>query len=113
MAACVKLSFGMGKMTDRQLVFEDFADKVGEEFTVGEDGVPAISMTLKEAKLLNPNFGLEGVRPPFSLSFLAADPRVFPQRLYRLQHARLGEVTIFLVPSGKDAAGVSYHATFN
>jgi hypothetical protein len=100
-------------MVDRQLVFEDFADKVGDAFTISEEGVPAIALTLKEAKLLNPEWGLKGVRPPFALGFLAADPRILPQRLYRLQHPRLDEVTIFLVPSGKDAEGVSYHATFN
>jgi len=100
-------------MTDRPLVFEDFADKVGDAFAVSEEGAAAIALTLKEAKLLNPEWGLKGVRPPFSLSFLAADPRVLPQRLYRLNHQRLGAVTIFLVPSGKNAEGVSYHATFN
>jgi hypothetical protein len=98
-------------MNDRQLVFEDFADKVGDTFVISEEGAPAL--TLKEAKPLNPEFGLKGVRPPFALNFLAADPRILPQRLYRIQHPRLGEVTIFLVPSAKDAEGVSYHATFN
>lgn len=100
-------------MTDRQIVFEDFADKIGDVFVIGEEGVPAIALTLKEAKLLNPQWGLPGVRPPFSLDFLAADPRVLVQRLYRLEHERLGPVTIFLVPSGQDAEGVRYHATFN
>lgn len=100
-------------MTDRPLVFEDFADKVGDAFAISEEGMPAIALTLKEAKLLDPEWGLKDVRPPFSLSFLAADPRVLPQRLYCLQHERLGRVTIFLVPSGRDAGGVSYHATFN
>lgn len=98
-------------MNDRQLVFEDFADKVGDTFVISEEGAPAL--TLKEATPLNPELGLKGVRPPFSLSFLAADPRILPQRLYRVQHPRLGEVAIFLVPSAKDAEGVSYHATFN
>jgi hypothetical protein len=100
-------------MIDRPLVFEDFTDKVGDTFAISEEGVPALALTLKEANALNPAWGLEGVRPPFSLKFLAADPQVLPQRLYRLQHPRLGEVAIFLVPSGKDAEGVSYHATFN
>jgi hypothetical protein len=100
-------------MTDRSLVFEDFSDKVGDAFAISEEGMPAIALTLKEARPLNPEWGLKGVRPPFSLSFLAADPRVLPQRLYRLEHPRLGAVTIFLVPSAKDDQGVSYHATFN
>ena len=100
-------------MADRTLVFEDFADKVDEVFVIGQDGVPAIPLTLKEAKPLNPAFGLPGVRPPFSLTFFARDPRILPQNLYRLEHQELGAVTILLVPAGKDAEGVTYAATFN
>jgi hypothetical protein len=98
---------------DRQLVFEDFSDKVGSVFALRDEGVPELALTLKQADPLNPAFGLKGVRPPFALIFLAADPRVLPQRLYRLEHERLGAVTIFLVPVGKDDEGVSYQATFN
>ena len=43
----------------------------------------------------------------------AKDPRVLPQRIYRLEHNGLGELDIFLVPIGKDADGVSYQAMFN
>jgi hypothetical protein len=100
-------------MTIRPLVFEDFADKVEEVFVISQDGVPAIPLTLKEAKLLNPAFGLPNVRSPFALEFFARDPRVFPQNLYRLEHQELGAVSIFLVPSAKNAEGVTYHATFN
>ena len=53
------------------------------------------------------------MRPPFSLVFLGKDPRVLPQRLYRLEHEELGTLTIFLVPVGKDAEGVLYQAVFN
>jgi hypothetical protein len=100
-------------MIDRTLVFEDFADKVGHVFAIREPDVPAIPLTLTEAQALSPNRGRPGTRPPFSLVFVAQDPRVLPQRLYRMEHDGLGELTIFLVPIGKDAHGVSYHATFN
>jgi len=100
-------------MADRQFVFEDFADKVDGVFVISQDGVPAIPLTLREAKLLSPAFGLPGVRPPFSLTFFARDPRVFPQNLYRLEHQELGAATILLVPAAKDAEGVTYVATFN
>lgn len=99
-------------MTDRQLIFEDFADKVGHVFAVSEQDFPAIPLTLTEAEPL-PNRLKPGVRAPFSLIFLAKDPRVLPQRLYRLEHDEMGELTIFLVPIGKDAEGVSYQALFN
>lgn len=98
---------------DRPLVFEDFADKVGEVFPISEEGVPAIPLILQQAEPLNPAMAPRGVRPPFSLTFLARDPRVLPQRIYRMEHQELGEVSIFLVPVAKDAEGVSYQATFN
>jgi len=63
--------------------------------------------------LLNPAFAPKDLRPPFALTFLAEDPRVLPQCLYRMAHDGLGEVTIFLVPRGKDDWGVTYIATFN
>jgi hypothetical protein len=100
-------------MTDRQLVYEDFADKVGAIFAITEANVPSVPLVLKEAKALNPAWGLPGVRPPFSLMFLAEQSVVLPQRIYRLKNDGLGEVEIFLVPVGKDARGVSYQATFN
>jgi len=103
----------MPEISGRPLVFEDFADKVGEVFAVGEADVPAIPLTLAEAQPLPPRYGLPNARPPFSLIFLGKDPRVLPQRLYRLEHGEMGAVTIFLVPIGKDAQGVSYQATFN
>jgi hypothetical protein len=100
-------------MAGRQFVFEDFADKVGNVFTIREEDLPAIALTLKEAALLNPAFAPKGLRPPFSLIFVAEDPRVLPQRLYRMAHDGLGEVTIFLVPLAKNESGVTYQATFN
>jgi len=100
-------------MGDKQLLFEDFADRLGHVFAVAEQNMPAIPLTLTEAKPLDSARGMPGVRPPFSLIFLAKDPRVLPQRLYRLQHDDLGELTIFLVPVGKDAEGIRYQALFN
>jgi len=100
-------------VTERGLVFEDFADKVDEVFVIGQDGVPAIPLTLKEAELLNPAFAPPGLRPPFVLTLFARDPRILPQSLYRMEHQELGAVTVFLVPSAKNAEGVTYVATFN
>jgi hypothetical protein len=84
----------------RQFFFEDFADKVGEAFSINEPDMPALSLT--EAQFLK-SPGLPGVRPPFSLIFVGRDSRVLPQRLYRLEPA----------PVGRDAQGVRYQAVFN
>jgi len=103
----------MPQGAERVLVFEDFADKVGEVFVIGEQEFPAIPLTLTEAEPLPARTGPNGMRPPFSLIFLGKDPRVLPQRLYRLEHEEMGTLTIFLVPVGKDAEGVLYQAVFN
>jgi len=100
-------------MADRPLVFEDFADKVGDIFAISEAGVPAIPLILREAEPLNPAMAPRGVRPPFFLNFIAGDPRVLPQAIYRMEHEALGDVSIFLVPIAKDKDGVTYQATFN
>lgn len=100
-------------MSDRHLVFEDFADKMEQVFVISDQGVPAIPLTLVDAELLSARRGMPGIRPPFALTFLAKDPRVLPQRIYRFEHQGLGPLELFLVPSAKDAQGVTYRATFN
>jgi hypothetical protein len=100
-------------MTDKQLVFEDFVDKVGSSFLLQAQDLLGISLVLREAEPLNPAMGLRGGRLPFSLIFVGKDPNILPQRIYRMGHEQLGELAIFLVPVGKDAEGVSYQATFN
>jgi hypothetical protein len=72
---CSREDTGAAAVTERGLVFEDFADKVDEVFVIGQDGVPAIPLTLKEAGLLNPAFAPPGIRPPFSLTLTRASSR--------------------------------------
>lgn len=100
-------------MSNRPLVFEDFADKVEQIFVISDHAAPAIPLTLAGAALLSARGNVPGIRPPFSLTFLAKDPRVLPQRLYRLEHNDLGLLEMFLVPAAKDEQGVTYQATFN
>lgn len=100
-------------MDKNNMVLEDFKDLVGSHFTVSEDGFPPIALALDEAKPIQNRNPRPDARPPFSLIFLAEDPRVLPQRLYRLAHEDLGEVVLFLVPVGKDERSVTYQALFN
>jgi hypothetical protein len=102
-----------GNTAAKPLVLGDFADKIGDAFVIRDEGAPSVALTLREAQALDPRMAPRGVRPPFSLMFLAARPLILPQRIYRMEHDRLGEVAIFLVPVGKDAEGVHYQAVFN
>ncbi len=49
----------------------------------------------------------------FSLMFRGPREPVYPQHIYRVTHAALGEMDLFLVPVGRDQNGVSYQAVFN
>lgn len=93
-----------------QLVFEDFKDHVGSTFTVVD---PATTLTLDSVELLPSQFRRPDLRPPFSLLFRGPGEFILPQKLYAMKHAVMGELSLFLVPIGKDQHGVRYEALFN
>lgn len=92
------------------LSLQNFAAAVGEEFAL-DLGTASMPLALVEAKPLTQRG--PGMRQPFSLVFRAASPVVLPQKVYPLANATLGRHGIFLVPIGRDAAGVLYQAVFN
>ena len=101
-------------MTLEILTLEDFAPHVGTPFTLpgGEESAP-VDFVLVEAIPL-PNRPYPGqTRAPFQLMFRVALQHVFPQGIYRLAHAGMGQKDIFLVPAAQTEAGVDYCATFN
>jgi hypothetical protein len=92
------------------LSLQTFAGAVGEEFSL-DLGTSSMPLALVEAQPLPNHSG--GVRQPFSLVFRAASPVILPQKIYPLANTGLGRHGIFLVPIGRDAAGVLYQAVFN
>ena len=68
----------MQDISEKPLVFENFAGRLGEAFTVTEQDLPAMPLTLVEAEVLPARYGLPQARPPFSLMFLGKDPGVLP-----------------------------------
>jgi hypothetical protein len=53
-----------------------------------------------------------GNREAYSLLFLGPPQPVLPQRIYRISHAELGELEIFLVPVGPHNDNMGYEAVF-
>jgi hypothetical protein len=49
---------------------------------------------------------------PFSVVFRGPGEPLLRQRIYRVEHPALGALELFLVPIGRDDAGVSYEAVF-
>jgi len=99
----------------RWLTYDLFAGRVGESFEVGSDVTAAVAMELTEAAEGSDPAGVgpDGTaRNQFSLVFRGPVAPVLPQAIYRLVHAELGELDLFLVPIGPDAAGMRYEAAF-
>jgi hypothetical protein len=94
------------------LMFEDFSPHLESVFAV-DLGESTATLTLTEAEKqpVHPFPGM--VREPFSLIFHSDTQDVLPQQMYALSHPAMGRVEIFLVPIGRDAAGVSYQAIYN
>ena len=93
------------------LTLEHFAGCVNETFAAEYDGI-SMEFVLVEARPLPPS-NVAVARAPFSLLFRNEAPIVFPQQIYPLKHARVGEVGVFLVPIAQERAGFLYQAVFN
>jgi hypothetical protein len=52
-------------------------------------------------------------RRAFSLLFRGQQKGYLPQRIYTLEHERLGSLELFFVPLGLDGEGVRYEVIFN
>ncbi|KSV75933.1 hypothetical protein N185_15925 [Sinorhizobium sp. GW3] len=94
------------------LTLQHFSGCVGQGFDLSL-GESTVALTLAEA---TPGATpiLAGMRrAPFSLLFRSSSAIVLPQQIYRLKHASLGALDIFLVPVARDAKGIVYQAVFN
>ena len=93
-----------------------FADRVGDMFRlVIDEGIVmdarliAATLIATAATTAPPNGG----RMPFSIIFRGPSGQSVPQRIYRLEHAQLGQLDLFLVPIGPDGVGMCYEAVFS
>jgi hypothetical protein len=98
-------------MTIEILTRDLFGDKVGQLWVIDEPDAPPIELTLTEVEPLR-NFA-KLAREPFSLLFTTRGDFVLPQRIYGLRHGTLGQMSIFLVPIGRQGDVTTYQAVFN
>jgi hypothetical protein len=95
------------------LTCDQFAGRVGERFEVAVEGGAPLVLELTEAtegsEAGGP--GPDGQeRQQFSLVFLGIPG--LAQGTYRLVHAELGDLELFLVPIGPRGEGMQYEAAF-
>ena len=87
------------------LTIDDFRPLRGDRFRIAPDGAEAFEVELVEATEIPRE---PGGRAPFSLVFQGGPNPPLAQRIYRVDHDRLGELDIFLVPIAVDR----YEAVF-
>jgi hypothetical protein len=91
---------------------DTFSGHVGTEFelSMGESLPSVTTLVLREvttSRLITPD------RVPFSLVFDGPAYPALEQQIYRLNHAELGAVDIFLVPVAGNAESRQYQAVFS
>jgi Domain of unknown function (DUF6916) len=88
-----------------KLTVDDFRPLQGERFRIAPDGAESFEVELVEATELPRE---PGGRAPFSLVFRGGPSPPLPQQIYRVEHEKLGELDLFLVPIAVDR----YEAVF-
>ena len=96
------------------LTEKEFSEHLNTKFHTSREDGSAVELELVEVKsyLSGPNdqTGMER----FSAFFRGPAERRLAQKTYALNHDRMGEFEIFLVPIGQEAQdGIRYEAVFN
>jgi uncharacterized protein DUF6916 len=91
------------------LTKEMFSDSLHTTFRLETE--PARAMELQLVQLSE---GVSSARQEqFSLLFRGPLDHFLPQKTYHLEHEKLGDFDLFLVPVGREQDGFRYEAVFN
>lgn len=86
-----------------------FREQLHTRFKIATDGIPKMELELAEVN--------EPAAPPqvelFTLTFRGPRAPVLPQKIHRVEHAKLGAFDLFLTAVAADQQGTAYEAVFN
>jgi hypothetical protein len=91
------------------LSLASFAEHLNTKFKFMLDETNAVEMELVEATDLTTT----PRQDQFALTFQGPPQGVLPQRMYTVEHEKLGRLPLFITPISADANGVRYEAAFN
>ena len=94
------------------LTEEEFSKHVGSGFQI-EAGDRVIELKLVEVQGYLPKENEQRGMERFSLLFEGPGDLLLAQQTLQLKHEQMGEVSLFLVPLGREENGVRYEAVFN
>ena len=86
-----------------------FAPLVNTTFTLPFDDGQTVDVVLTDVKTMK---AMEGMREPFTLTFVGTPGVVLPQRIYRFTHPEQDAMDIFIVPLAANAQSTTYEAIF-
>ncbi|MGB9180196.1 MAG: hypothetical protein WCB68_13270 [Pyrinomonadaceae bacterium] len=86
-----------------------FAENLNTKFILRPDDEHVVELELTNIKEIESAPGQE----QFALHFRGPGNVYLPQRIYPLEHERMGAISLFLVPTGRDENGYIYEAAFN
>jgi len=86
-----------------------FLENLNSKFRLQVQGSDEVELELTEVSELKETPRQE----MFSIVFRSSSSVVMPQQTYRLEHDKLSEFDLFLVPIRRDDQGVYYEAVFN
>lgn len=95
-------------MMIQPLAVSAFQESLHTMFRVRTEATPEVDLVLnKVVDRSSPG------QERFSIYLRGPSEAFLPQRLYRMEHDRLGAVDIFIVPVASDPDGYTYEAVFN
>lgn len=94
------------------LTEKEFSQHVGTKFHVKADE-REIVLELTEVKGYTSQEIEQGGMERFSVFFTGPGDPFLPQKVYRVEHKRMGEFELFLVPIAGDEKSYRYEAVFN
>ncbi|MDT7778810.1 MAG: hypothetical protein QOC99_1322 [Acidobacteriota bacterium] len=92
---------------------EDFTPQLQTKFRIRFGDERVVELELEEVTAFPPLTDSRGEVERFSLYFYGPSDTYLPQMIYHLEHERMGEMDIFLVPVGRDERGFRYEAVFS
>jgi len=91
-----------------------FAGLRGDTFLLRMAGGLTQDLELVDVRDLGRRSTAGGELSNYALTFRGAQAApALPQATYRLEHARLGPIDVFLVPVARDRTAILYEAIFN
>jgi hypothetical protein len=97
-------------MSLEHLTRDSLSDQLNTKFRIGVAPEQVVELELVEVEA---HGDVPGQTERFSAYFRGPLELFLPQSIYRMEHERLSEMEIFIVPIRKDGEGIYYEAVFN